>query len=370
MRIARLEAIPISLPFRERYRTATGELDAREMIVLRLHGDDGIVGLGEAVPLSLRGGPALETVLAELEASARALEGAELPAQAEEPAAVRSWVESLLDACRSRSAGAQALTAIDVALHDLAGRAAGVPVWRLLGAVEAAAVHCNATLDAGDPIAVAERARQQLADGFRTFKVKVGIEADADVERVGAVRAAVGPAAHVRVDANCAWGPGEAVDLLTRLGSFELELAEQPCGDLAGLAEVRTALTLPIVADESVASIADAEEAVRHAACDAVTVKLSKAGGMLEALRIADILPTYLSSALDGPIGIAAAVHLAQALPRDGYAARFDHGLATLGMFSSVYADHEWLTGPSLTPSTAPGLGIDIDEDRLDSLRL
>ena len=371
MRLARLEAIPIGLPFRERYRTASGELDTREMVVVRLHTDSGIYGIGEAVPLTLRGGPALGSVVSDLEGCEDALisAGTAVPDRGE-PAEVRAWAQELLDACLGTGAGAQALTAIDIALHDLAGLSAGLPVWRLLGATEPLPVRCNATLDAGDPEVVAERAREQLAEGFRTFKVKVGVGADADVERVGAVRGAVGEPAHIRVDANGVWAPGEAVAQLTRLGSFELELVEQPCADVAGLAEVRANLTLPVIADESVASAEDAEQAVMLRACDAVTVKLSKVGGMLAALRIADIAPTYLSSALDGPIGIAAAAHLAQALPREGYATRFAHGLATLSMFSATYASHEGLTGPSLTPTSAPGLGVEIDDTRLDSFRI
>jgi len=105
-------------------------------------------------------------------------------------------------------------------------------------------------------------------------------------------------------------------------------------------------------------------------ACDLATVKLSKAGGLLETLRIAAVVPTYLSSALDGPIGIAAAAHLVQVLPREGYATGFEHGLATLEMFSETYASHEGLTGASLRPSATPGLGVEIDETRLDSFRL
>jgi len=371
MRIVRLEAIPIALPFRERYRTASGELDAREMAIVRLHTDSGPSGLGEAVPLSLRGGPSLASVLAEIAACEPVVVGAGVVAPLGRiPVEIRAWIHELLGACRRSGAGAQALTALDIALHDLAGRVSGLPLWRLLGAGDVIPVHCNATLDAGEPEVVAERARRQLAEGFRTFKVKVGIGADADVERVGAVRGAVGAPARIRVDANGAWVPGEAVDELTRLGSFELELAEQPCADLAGLAEVRAQLSVPVVADESVASLADAEDAVRVGACDAVTVKLSKVGGLLEALRIAAVVPTYLSSALDGPIGIAAATHLVQALPRDGYATRFEHGLATLEMFSETYAPHDGLTGPSLTASATPGLGVEIDDTRLDGFRI
>jgi L-alanine-DL-glutamate epimerase-like enolase superfamily enzyme len=371
MRIVRVEAIPIALPFRERYRTASGELDRREMAIVRLHTDNGPLGLGEAVPLSLRGGPDLATVLAEIAACEPVIAGAGVSAPlARVPVEIRVWINDLLGACRRRGAGAQALTAIDIALHDLAGRVSGLPLWRLLGAGDLIPVCCNATLDAGEPEAVGKRAQAQLGEGFRTFKVKVGVDADADVARVAAVRAAVGERADVRLDANGAWTPAEAVDQLARLASCELELVEQPCADAKGLAQVRAKVEMPVVADESVASLADAQRVAELGACDAATVKLSKVGGLLETLRIAAVVPTYLSSALDGPIGIAAAAHLVQALPREGYATRFDHGLATLDLFVSSYASHEGLTGAALFPASTPGLGVEIDETRLDSFRL
>ncbi len=128
--------------------------------------------------------------------------------------------------------------------------------------------------------------------------------------------------------------------------------------------------SVPVVADESVSTLEEAELAVSLGACDAATLKLSKVGGTLEALRIAAVVPSYLSSALDGPLGIAAALHAAQALPRAGFAAGLAHGLGTLEMFAGTYADHEGLYGPSLLPPDAPGLGVEIDEARLEQLRI
>ena len=169
--------------------------------------------------------------------------------------------------------------------------------------------------------------------GFKTFKVKVG--SGEDEARVAAVRRAVGDGARIRVDANGALPPAEATEAAGRLEPLLIELVEQPCAGVREIAVVRSQTAIPIVADESVTSVDDARALLLARGCDAATIKLAKVGGPLEALRIAAILPSYLSSALDGPIGIAAALHTAQALPRGGYAESFAHGLATLGMFSS-----------------------------------
>lgn len=369
MRITRSEVIPIALPFRERYRTASGELDARSTAILRLETDEGVRGHGEAVPLSLRGGPGLDQVAAELAACGEALAQADLadlgPAQARR---ARARIAELLALCREGGAGPQALCAVDAGLLDLLGRAAGVPAWKLLGADVAEPVACNATLDAGSSEYAGAKARAQRESGFGTFKVKVGLGDDRD--RVAAVRAAVGPEARVRIDANGAWSVEQALEMLDALADLRLELVEQPCAEASELAEVRARTDLPVVADESVSTFEEAEQVVSLGACDAATLKLSKVGGVLAAMRIAAVVPSYLSSALDGPLGIAAALHAAQALPREGFAIGLAHGLGTLEMFASTYAPHEGLYGPSLLPPDAPGLGVEVDAERLEELRI
>lgn len=369
MRISRVESIPIALPFRERYVTASGELAARAMVVVRIHADSGEVGLGEAVPLSLRGGATLGSVAAELEDCSLALGGADAsPALTSIPAEIRRWIWELLEGCRSGGAGPQALAAVDIALHDLAGRVCGLPMWRLLGAPGSREVVCNATLDAREPDAAAELAARQAAAGFRTFKIKVGT--GADLARVAAVRGVIPREAHIRIDANGAWGVDQAASILTELLPRGIELAEQPSMGLEAMREVRARTPIPLVADESVASVADAHAACSARACDAVTIKLAKVGGPLQALRIAAVLPSYLSSALDGPIGIAAAAHTVQALPEGGFASGLAHGLATLDMFETTYAPTNGMTGPSLHAPQAPGLGVEMDEAALEELRL
>ena len=358
MKIERLETVPHALRFRKPYVTARGRLERRELLLVRLH-CEGSVGLGEAAPLALRGGASLQDIALELDQTARPLlEGAAFDA---------SQPSELLAECADRGMSA-GLYALELALLDLAGKLRGEPVWRMLGAEHAAPVACNATLVAGPPGEVAADALEWAERGFRTFKLKVGV--DGDVEQVRSVREALGPDARLRVDANAVWTREQAIEKLTQLDSLDLELAEQPAPELDDLRAVRMSAETPIAADESVTRLHEAREAAALGACDCVTVKIAKVGGVAAALSIADILPTYLSSALDGPIGIAAAAHMAQALPGDDLTARA-HGLATAELFADRIASVECeLENATLTPSDAPGLGVEIDEDALARARL
>jgi o-succinylbenzoate synthase len=361
MRIERLELVPYALPFREPYVTARGRLDRRELLLVRLRTEEGDTAFGEAAPLSLRGGPGLDDIARDLSERCRPLlEGGRIDPQ--------DWAAPAR-ACAKAGISPQTLAAVEIAMLDLAGKLTERPAWKVLGAERAGAVPCNATLAAGGPQAVAERARSWAALGFRTFKLKVGV--NGDLEQVAAVREALGAEARIRVDANAAWTAEQAVARLHELEPLRIELAEQPAATLAGMAEVRRMVSVPVAADESVASADDAREAVAAGACDLATVKIAKVGGLAAARAVSATLPVYLSSALDGPVGIAAAAHLAQVLPHSGLAAGLAHGLATAELFAETIASVACdVADASLLPSDAPGLGVEIDERALERLRL
>jgi L-Ala-D/L-Glu epimerase len=361
VRIASLEAIPYALPFEDPYVTARGALESREMILVRLTTSGGPAGLGEAVPMSLRGGADLASVERELTEGCGAL----LAGQK----VTMNSIAGLIAGVAAAGASGPALCAVDLALHDLLGKIEGEPVWSLLGASAAEPVRCNATLVAADPGDVADDAERWAADGFESVKLKVGVPDD--VAMVKAVRERLGSGARIRVDANGAWTPADAVERLDAMANHDIELAEQPAADLAGLAQVRRSLRTPIAADESVASADDARRAVELGACDLVTIKLTKAGGIAAALEVAAEIPCYLSSALDGPVGIAAAAHLAQVMPAPGIAAGLAQGLATQKLFAAtIAASGPELDGPLLTVPDEPGLGVEIDELSLARHRL
>jgi L-alanine-DL-glutamate epimerase-like enolase superfamily enzyme len=338
MHIERISVIPYALPFREPYVTARGRLERRELVLVRLHGD-GLVGLGEAAALTLRGGDPVGRIVSELE-SVRVLPegGLEVPART----------------------SLAALAALEIAALDLEAKQAGEPAWRTLGARDARPVECNATLSAGPPDEVASQARAWAERGFTTFKLKVGM--DGDSEQVAAARRALPSDSKLRVDANGAWDVHAAAASLAAMEP--LELAEQPVASVRELRDLKPLTAVRLAADESVVTVQDARAAA--AACDYATVKLAKVGGPRRALEIANELPVYLSSALDGPVGIAAAVHVAQAVPDHGLA----HGLATELLFSDWIGKGAELDGARVQVPEGPGLGVELDEEALTRLRV
>jgi L-alanine-DL-glutamate epimerase-like enolase superfamily enzyme len=359
VRLEELDVLPYSLPFREPYVTARGELRERRLILVRIRGE-GVEGLGETTALSLRGGPGIEQIAAEIRDRCwpALLEGG--------LDAGRIW--SAIARCRNRDASPQAVAAVDIALHDLVGRASGEPVWRLLGAERASPVVCNATLPAANPSATRALADAWSAEGFRTFKLKVGLPGD--VTQVATVRDALGPETIIRVDANAAWGVRDAVERLTALAEHRIELAEQPVGTFEQMAELRARVPMPLAADESLVNPFDARRARELGACDVAAVKVAKVGGLGAALEIAETLPSYLSSALEGPVGIAAAAHAVQALRHRGGDAGVAHGLATERLFSSSIGRGLAAEGDRLLVRDDPGLGVELDEDALAARRL
>jgi o-succinylbenzoate synthase len=344
VKVAAAEVVPYALPFRQPYVTARGELRRRQMVLLRLRDDEGRVGLGEAVPLALRGGAKLETVVRELEALA-------------ETALLDP--EGFAADARAAALSAPARCAVETALWDLEQRE---------DHARERVVRCNATLVAGEPAAVAAEAERWAAEGFGTFKLKLG--AGDDAGQVRAVREALGPQARIRVDANASWSVEEAAATLGAIEPYGIELVEQPVGSLEQMAALAARTSIPLAADESVASAAEARRAAELGACAVTGIKLSKVGGRPEAEAIMRELPAYLSSALDGPVVIAAAALLAaaQGPPEEQPRA---HGLATQRLFAaSVAAAGPTLEGDLLRVPPGPGLGVEIDDDALQAHRL
>jgi len=355
VRLSSVEVIPYALPFKEPYVTARGVLLRREMVLLRVRDEDGVVGLGEAVPLALRGGVGLTEVVRELE----------------------GWAERQED----EGLSAPALCAVATARADLLGRRVADQ-----GGGGDEAVPCNATLVAGAPEAVAADAERWVADGFTTFKLKLGAESAknlveqgksrtryADVEPVRAAREAVGPEARIRVDANEAWDLETAKRVLAELEPYGIELAEQPVSSLEEMAELAKSTSIPLAADESVATLEEAERAAAMGACAYTGIKLSKVGGPEAALAIADVLPAFITSALDGPVGIAAGAQVARSLAETGHPERLElaHGLATQRLFAETIASVECeLRDGMLHLPPGPGLGVEIDEEALQAHRI
>lgn len=324
-------------------QSAYGAVAERELLIVTLSDEDGLRGYGEAAPLPAYDGVSVERTLRALERYAPALAAARDMSGAQ-----------LIEACREVEDLPQALAAIDMALWDLAGRRAGKPVAALLSDDPAAHVPVNATISALDRRGAAEQAAAAVRDGYGCLKLKVGVGDDAG--RVAAVRAAAGPQVALRLDANGAWDVEQAVAAIDALSPAGLELVEEPTHGLQGMREVRERVPARVSIDETAAE----HGALSAGVADAVCLKISRCGGIASLLAAATLVratgaEVYLASTLDGPLGIAAAVHAAAALASRG---SLPHcGLATLELFSGIENPLPARAGAIALP-TGPGLGV------------
>jgi L-alanine-DL-glutamate epimerase-like enolase superfamily enzyme len=294
-----------------------GSVSERELLLVTLQGPDGQLGYGEAAPFGSYDGVSIRDVEATLEACR--------PVLARADGAPR---EDTLARCGEVALLPQALAAIDLALWDLEARRAGEPVWRRLGAADPPPVVVNATIAAEDRAGAASEATAARVAGFGTVKVKVAVGDDAG--RLAAVRACAGAQMAIRIDANGAWSPAEAQAALRLLAPVGIELCEEPVAGIEAIGDLRELTQIPLALDESAAD----PEAFIHPVCQLVCLKIARCGGIsgtIEAARRARAAgyEVYLASTLDGPLGIAAALHAA-AVIRPARAC----GLATLGLFA------------------------------------
>jgi L-Ala-D/L-Glu epimerase len=333
-----------TLRLREPLRTSYGAVTERELLAVSLTDEDGVTGYGEAAPLEPYDGVSLAQVEQALKRYRPVLEGAGSLNGAE-----------IVDECRRVEDLPQAFAAIDLALWDRAGRRSGRPVASLITDTPAASVPVNATLSALDRAAAAEQASQAVQQGFDCLKVKVGVGDDAG--RVAAVRAAAGPHATLRLDANGAWSVEQAVRTIEALSPAGLELVEEPVHGLAAVREVRGRVATRVAIDETAAE----HGALTAGVADAVCLKISRCGGISGLLAAAALVrasgaEVYVASTLDGPLGIAAGVHAAAALASRGPLPAC--GLTTLGMFDGLANRLAPVRGEISVPRGA-GLGVE-----------
>jgi L-Ala-D/L-Glu epimerase len=340
----RLDAERRTLHLATPLQSSYGAVHERELVVVTLTGEDGSVGYGEAAPLEEYDGVSTERVQRVLESY--------------RPVLARSTDMNgaqVIEACRGVEDLPAALAAIDLALWDRAGRRADKPVAELLSDDPMTHVPVNATLSALDRAGAAEQAAAAVQAGFQCLKLKVGVGDDAG--RVAATRAAAGPQVALRLDANGAWSVNEAVAAIETLSPAGLELVEEPTHGLHAMREVREQVAVRVSIDET----AGEHGALTAGVADAICLKISRCGGIAGLLAAAALVratgaEVYLASTLDGPLGVAAAVHAAAALASRGPVAHC--GLATLELFEDLENPLPARQGVIARP-TSPGLGVE-----------
>jgi muconate cycloisomerase len=360
LRIKTIEPIAVSLPMRKPVRMA-GETVARaDNVLLRIESDDGVVGWGEAASAPTMTG---ETVASMMAAVAHMMPG--LLGRSTDDIA---GAAATMDAAMYGNSGAKA--AIEIALHDLVGRATGRPVHVLLGDKQRSRIPLLAVIGGGDTAADLREAQERKAAGYVIFKLKVGIGApEADAARTVAVCQGLGPGCLVSADANQGFGVEAALRYVGAVENSGLGFFEQPvpAHDLAGMASVAAATAVPIGADEGIHSAADI--ARHHAAKAAVGVSLKaiKLGGLralLDAARLCDRLGMSVNVSCktgESSVASAAALHLAAVIPAIGWGLT----VTSPALAEDVAVEPLGIAGGHIEVPDRPGLGIEVDERRV-----
>lgn len=309
MKITEVKLALLSAPLRVPFRTALREVSHVEDIVVEVHTDDGAVGRGEAPPTAAVTGETLGSIAA-------ALRGHIGPAIVGKD--VRSLEELLLSIERSIVGNTSAKAAAEIAVWDLYAQYCGLPLYKLLGGGRNI-LETDITISVNDPETMAKDTADAISRGYDTLKIKVGENPALDIERLRAVRAAA-PKAVIRIDANQAWSPRQAVNLLESMQAegLNIELVEQPvkAKDIDGLQFVTNNSPVRVMADESMFSPLDAMTIMQRHAADYVNIKLMKCGGLANALRIISAAEVYgvecmIGCMLEAKVSVTAAVHLA-----------------------------------------------------------
>lgn len=366
MRITRVEAFPIHAPRSHRFAAAQAVLTHSDFALVIVDTDTGITGYGEvsSALFYYRLGPSHAY-------DVNAYLGPALVGQ--DPLGIPALVERMDRALRG---GRQAKSGTEMALWDIAGKAAGLPAYRLLGGKARPAVPLNWTVGFMEPDqAAAEAAFYVEKHGVRSIRLKIGRPGDSDVRAVAAARRRLGPEVPMRVDANEYYrSPKEAINAIRLLEPYGLHLIEQPLAaeDLAGHAEVRLAVSTPIVLDESIQTPRDALAAVGARAADAFNVYVSESGGLLRAQQIIAIaeaagLPCLIGTMGELQIASAAAAHLGVACAN----IRFTCDLVgPLRYDESIVHEPLRLDGGLFYPPEGPGLGVTPNWDVINRWRV
>jgi len=366
MKISKVEVLPVSLPLKHLYVISGGPIKTLDHVITKIHTNEGIVGVGEASPLPEYSDETQEGIII-------ALRKFLIPAILNEDPLNIAGILARMDAAISGHTFAK--TAIDIALWDIAGKATKSPAYQLLGGLCREKISLTWCIGMGAMKDMVREAVDSVEKGFPTIKMKIGKDPEKDLQNVAAVRDAIGEGYKIRVDANQGYTRDVAVRTLRRMEKYELQLIEQPVNrfDLDGMAEITRALDTPILADESVFSPADAIRVIKNEAADVINIKIMKPGGLNNSRKIATIaeaagIPCLLGSNLEMGVGIIAGAHMAAATQNITYESDLVSPVLYL-LADDVLKEPYQLDGHFLEVPKRPGLGIDVDDEKLQKYR-
>ncbi len=360
--ITKIEIYKLDIKFIKPFRVSLGISEAAKNILVRIHTNNGLYGLGEGAPIWYITGETQAIAFEAAKDMARLLMG-------KNPLDIESRMKEL-NAYLTNNTTAK--SAFDMALYDLLAKHTGLPLYALLGGPKRE-FYTDLTVGINTPEAMAQEALDIQAKGFPAIKVKLGTGYDDDIARIKSIRQAVGDDIPIRIDANQGWDSTTAIKILRDLAPYNIQYCEEPVPhwDNNSLQRVRANSPIPITADESIFDHHDAFRLASMNACDYFNIKLTKSGGINNALKINAIaeaagIKCMLGSMAETRIGLSAAAHLVSARSNIIYA---DLDTVFTHVEDPVIGGITY-DGGKISITDSPGHGADIDPDFLERMEM
>jgi len=353
MKIRQTEIFRFSIPM-EPFTIATGTMHFAQNVLIKVHADNGLYGLGECSAFPMIVGETQDTCLVLAKDFASIWKG-------KDASDIEARMKELNDYCAHNTT---IKSAFDMALYDLAAKAAEKPLYQYLGG-QKRTVETDITIGIGTPGVMAETATKYKESGATILKVKLGKKVEEDIERVRRIREAAGADITLRLDANQGWTYDEAVRAFDAMQEYNIQFCEQPMRTYNDerLPALCNRSPVKIMADESCYTHYDAKRLVQAGACHYLNIKLAKAGGISEARKIGQVVAAagmscMMGGMLESRLALTAKLHLVYAAPAIHF---FDMDTCMIGHLEDPVTGGVTYNGYFLQMEDAPGIGADVD---------
>ncbi len=362
MRITKISLYKLCIPLKEPFITSLGQDDDARNVVVKIETDQGLTGFGECSPYMPINGESQETCYDVGQYFAKALLG-------KNPLDIPVCLQ-LMDAVIYANNSIK--SAFDIALYDIAAQHANQPLWQFIGGTNEKTIVTDYTVSIGEPQKMAADAVHILSQGYPAIKVKLGKNGKKDIERMQAIRAAVGTKIPLRIDANQGWGVEEAIETLTALAPLDIQHCEEPIArwNYLQLPKVREKSPIPIMADESCGDDHDAARLIAIKACQYFNIKLGKSGGIyrgLKMVRLAEEAGIHLQvgAMIESRLAMTAFAHFALS---SASIVHFDFDTALMFKEDPVNGGIVYEKNGVVTVPDSPGLGATINPNWLANM--
>lgn len=357
--IRQVELFKLSIPLKEPFITSLGSDEYAENVLVKIITNEGITGFGECSPYMPINGESQDTCFIVGQYFASGLKG-------KDPLQIDDCI-NLMDTIIYGNSSIK--SAFDIALYDIASQHAGMPLYKFIGGANNKTIITDYTVSIGDPQKMAADAVKIKNQGYPAIKIKLGKNGKTDVERIKAIRQAVGDEIPLRIDANQGWSVVEAIETLQSLAVYGIQHCEEPIArwNYMQLPKIKKASPIPIMADECCGDEHDAERLIQIGACNYFNIKLGKSGGIfrgLKMVRLAEAAGIHLQvgAMIESRLAMTAFAHFSLCSP---VIEHYDFDTALMFKEDPVTGGIEYLQNGVVKVPEVAGLGATIDESWL-----